>query len=204
MVGFTDSFLEFDDVSDESKTSTNEALNNSYTASSAIQKQIPGKRIDYILFSGVTLSVQVKHYSLPLPGRVPDRNFSYSDHEAVTATLSIDSTNSHCKTQDNDKLKCILGETIEVCEDAMKRLSYSKQVYWFISAVCLLILILTSAMDPPFGRHVLFLIFKILITCLFCFTAVMGTLWNQIELNALIAGKMSMEINLKCLGMKED
>ncbi|KAJ8926430.1 hypothetical protein NQ314_021218 [Rhamnusium bicolor] len=87
--GLVDAFAEAGEVPKE-MTTTNESLKNSYTPASLVKKNIPGKRIDYIMYHpGSKIEVDLKKYNLPLPERVPNRSFSYSDHEAIEATLIV-------------------------------------------------------------------------------------------------------------------
>jgi len=50
----------------------------------------PGKRIDYIMHrAGPNVKSKVTMCELPLANRVPGKNYSFSDHEAVTATIRV-------------------------------------------------------------------------------------------------------------------
>jgi sphingomyelin phosphodiesterase 2 len=72
------------DESPESKTCG--APTNSF----ALPSDEGGKRIDYVLHKpGPNVKSEVVHCQLPLPSRVPGKEFSYSDHEAVAATIRI-------------------------------------------------------------------------------------------------------------------
>ena len=39
--------------------------------------------------SGPFCNAELEEYCLPLPDRVPDQNFSYSDHEAIKAIIRL-------------------------------------------------------------------------------------------------------------------
>ncbi|KAH0808115.1 hypothetical protein GEV33_014666 [Tenebrio molitor] len=87
--GFTDAFNEAGETVQD-MAATCESLTNSYTPTALLKKNIPGKRLDYIMYhSSSNLQVDLKSYELPLPNKVPECSYSYSDHEAVAATLII-------------------------------------------------------------------------------------------------------------------
>ncbi|XP_049938855.1 uncharacterized protein LOC126413006 [Schistocerca serialis cubense] len=69
---------------------TNETAANSYTGKKVAREQPEGKRIDYIMFrTSSRVKVERVQYKHPLPNRVPQHSFSYSDHDAVLATLEL-------------------------------------------------------------------------------------------------------------------
>lgn len=96
-----------------SNLGTNECANNSYTSKKLARKEPEGKRIDHILYLGsrnlkvrefsfflsrfgktfdfhfLNQQVEVTSFKHPFPARVPDKDFSYSDHEAIMATLKL-------------------------------------------------------------------------------------------------------------------
>ncbi|XP_014479972.1 PREDICTED: putative neutral sphingomyelinase isoform X2 [Dinoponera quadriceps] len=106
---------------------TNECANNSYTTSKIARTRPEGKRIDYILYlDSSAIKAEITNYELPLPNRVPYKDFSYSDHEAVTATLKFTSGEHTVKDFDvTDSLKEAKG----VCETALK--SVQRQRFWY-------------------------------------------------------------------------
>lgn len=69
---------------------TNECGRNSYTSARALAKNPLGIRIDHIFVrSADHIKAEIVEYTLPFPDRVPGQKFSYSDHEAVLATLKL-------------------------------------------------------------------------------------------------------------------
>lgn len=84
-------------------------------------------------------------YKLPLPPTIPGLDISYSDHEAVSAKLLI---NSKSKTADHESIQSIntcsakiaevnasgyadtLGEGIEVLDQILNRLRSDKNAYF--------------------------------------------------------------------------
>lgn len=195
MTGLVDAFMEADTVAQET-SGTNECVNNSYTHSSLIKNHCAGKRIDYIMYRpGANVKVELKKYALPLPERIPDHTFSYSDHEAVSATLRLERCDA-CETKmDKDTQKVILKESIQICEVALRRLVLQRRVYWLFSLIILALLITTIATNPPFGYPVIYHVLRVILTLALCFTIVMASLWNRIEWNAVLAGKLTMEVS---------
>ena len=65
---------------------TNEIKENSFTPLSKSK----AKRIDYIMYrAGPGIEAETVNCWLPLPNRVPDKSYSYSDHEAVAAIIRV-------------------------------------------------------------------------------------------------------------------
>lgn len=203
--GLVDAFSEAGE-SVQDCVATNESLTNSYTPIALLKKKIPGKRIDYIMYHpGSNLQIDLKSYTLPLPSKIPDYSYSYSDHEAIAATFII--TENEIMTLKNDQYmkKTVLEESIEVCDEALKSLSNHKILYWFFTFVLVVLLVTTLATNSPFGSNLNFVyhILKILITLFMFYTFMMATIWNKIERHAVIAGKLGMETALRKLKSKE-
>ncbi|XP_012055977.1 PREDICTED: putative neutral sphingomyelinase [Atta cephalotes] len=179
----------------QSHIGTNECANNSYTSSKLARTQPNGKRIDHIMYLGSkTVKVEVTNFGHPLPNRVPYKNFSYSDHEAVMATLKF--TNDKHDVKDLDIIDS-LKEAVEICEDALK--SVQRQRFWYILSTCMLIIpliwiIWLNCMNISLAADIGLNIVCILLTVLLCYTVFMSSLWNCAEKNALRAGRLAIEI----------
>lgn len=196
ITGLTDAFSEAENIAQE-ESGTNEGPRNSYTASSALKIQSSGKRIDYIMYQySSNIKVEMKKYCQPLADRVTGCCYSYSDHEAITAVLAISRTEVSCKKLDVNECITVLKESVAVCNTATKRLINHKRMYWFITALLFMLLITTVATDAPFDLTILYDIIRTFITILMAFTFIMASLWNMIETNAVLAGKLAMEISL--------
>lgn len=165
-----------------------------------IRSECPGKRIDYILYSpGSNIAVDVHKYHLPLPERVPECTYSYSDHEAVTATLTINPNATTSKSIDYSIQEAILNESTKVCDEAVKRLLSHKRIYWILSIILFILLLATVVTEAPYGCKIFYHVIRVVLTGCIIYTIIMATLWNKIENNAVIAGKLTMEISLKQL-----
>lgn len=180
--------------------STNEGHLNSYTDPKLIISKFEGKRIDYILYRGsANCKTVLKDYNLPLPQRVTGQNYSYSDHEAVLAELELTYDDTRPKLGANLNYKNDLIECMNVCDEAMRRLSYHRRLYWFLTAFLFCMLFVTIGMDAPFNFTKVYHVLRFFVTAVLCFTLIMATLWNNIEYNAVLAGKLNMDVNLKQL-----
>nr|CAG4639782.1 EOG090X00X3 [Daphnia pulex] len=74
---------------------TSETPANSYTASESLRACPNGKRIDFVMCSSRKgLQIETIDVNIPLPPRIPNYPFSYSDHEAVCAKFRILETQS--------------------------------------------------------------------------------------------------------------
>lgn len=194
---FKDSYIE---VRDEysPKFGTNETPENSYTPKSLVKKGCTGKRIDYIMYrSSEAIKVVLRNYCLPLPDRVPNYNFSYSDHEAVTANFLLDKVEQRIQDKNYAEGIAVLKESIEVCNNALSNLKTTAIIYWFVTAFLFLLLISSIPFDAPFGYRYIIHIVRGLLTLLMTFTFIMSSLWNRIETHGILAGKLAMEANLK-------
>ncbi|XP_016905818.1 putative neutral sphingomyelinase isoform X2 [Apis cerana] len=173
-----------------SNLGTNECANNSYTNSKNANTLPDGKRIDHILYQGTkNVKIEIINFQHPFPNRIPYKNFSYSDHEAIMATFkfSID-------------IKDSLKEAINICETSLKNVR--RQRFWYLLLGCILIipLIWSIGLDCSFTSLDVIIglnIGRIFLTAILCYTLFMSSIWNSVEKNALKAACLGMEI---CLG----
>lgn len=184
--------------SSASHIGTNECANNSYTCSKLARTRPDGKRIDHILYLGSkTVKVEITNFQHPLPNRVPYKNFSYSDHEGVMATLKFSNGEHDINNLDvTDSLK----EAIGICETALK--SVQRQRFWYLLSGCILVIPLIWSMglnciDTSFGIDIGLNILRLLLTAVLCYTLFMSSIWNSVEKNALKAGCLAIEIYTK-------
>lgn len=127
---------------------------------------------------------------MPLRETVPGKQFSYSDHDAVSATLSI------CKTSKVHPCKVLpsfnqtLANGISVCEEALMTLKFSGKKYLFYTVSLFLLLLSTVGLSE---RTYIDIPRLIIAAALFYFLF-MGTLWNYMEWNGVLSGKKGMQI----------
>lgn len=180
-----------------SNLGTNECANNSYTSSKLARKFPEGKRIDHILYLGSkNYKMEVVNFQHPFPKRIPYKDFSYSDHEAIMASLKFSPGESQFVDIDvRDSLK----EAINICKTSLK--SVRNQRIWYLLSGCILIIPLIWSMgldctiECP-GVSIGLNVGRIFLTALLCYTLFMSSIWNSVEKNALKAGCLGMEIYL--------
>lgn len=164
---------------------------NSYTPAKSIRKSPNGQRIDYVLYKGGhRAQVTQESYSLPLPETVPGETFSYSDHEAVMAKFKIshvgNATAGH--SMDLERQNIVVQKALEICDEALKRVGRHRKQYWMMSLALLLVLIAMLWVEWGIKPLVPF------ITALMCYMIFMATLWNNMEVNGILAGKLGLQV----------
>ncbi|XP_050294740.1 putative neutral sphingomyelinase [Anthonomus grandis grandis] len=202
--GLKDAYIEAGNVSQE-KFATCEALQNSYTPAGMVKQKLLGKRIDYVMYHpGSGVNVDLKKYCLPLPDRVPNQTYSYSDHEAIYVELLLTKGPTSAKKCLDDSSKGqVLEECIVLCNEALKSISKTKFLYWS-AVIILFILFLISLIVPALvefdftqGIPTVVAIIRVIVTALFLFCFLMATLWSRIEMHGVLSGKLAMEMSLK-------
>lgn len=188
---------------------TNESSRNSYSDPKSLLINSHGKRIDYILFRAKSnIQVNLVDYELPLPSRVPNREFSYSDHEAVSATIEFTLKTKATNSLNAEELEIINSETtlnegLAVCNEALISLAKSRQYYTKWSVVLFVTLMTILSLSLPNEMNTVFKIIVVILSIGLCFTAFMSSLWNRIEVNAILSGKLSLEFTLSQLKFSE-
>ncbi|KAF4527422.1 hypothetical protein B566_EDAN015942 [Ephemera danica] len=192
-------------ISADECNGTNESTRNSYADKALLKVAPQGKRIDYILFREPRDSqVTVQKFGLPLPPTVPGHEFSFSDHEALAATITVsEAAQSEGKPGGNLALEEALLEGISVCDSALallrdQRFSYSLSAV--VSGLVLLIMhyLLPYVLPAEVNQLLPFLSPFLHILCIsfLFFTVFMATIWNCIEVNGILAGKLGMLVTL--------
>lgn len=195
--GLVDAYSEASDLPKDC-IATCESLRNSYTPSSYVKKNNPGKRIDYIMFHpGSKMQIDLKNYCLPLAERVPNHSFSYSDHEAISATLVINKKKVSDISRDLQDKRNVLESSVDVLNAALRRLVGHKIVYLIFGILLFVLLLISFAFNSPFGYPIIFGILRVIVTCLIIFCILMGIIWNKIERHGVLAGKYSIEVSLR-------
>jgi len=201
--GLIDSYMQAGNLSQEIYA-TNESHKNSYTPSSLVKDKTLGKRIDYIMYHpGSNVKVDLKSYDLPLPKRVPQKNYSYSDHEAVLVELSL---KKNVKTTENFRdtaaKQTVLKESIALCQEALKSIYKTMILYW-LGVFFIFLLLVTSLVLPIVvsvhlfnGQQTVFAVLRVMLTVLMIFWFLMATLWYKIEMHGIHSGKLAMEVSL--------
>lgn len=223
------------DAYDGRSNGTYDTLENSYTP---VQNRIHldnGKRIDYVLYRAgknnevpsqshatfltlcltylTSLQINVTKFELPFAKRIPNGRISYSDHEAVTATIcasKVSSANDKVtdnssfseaisKSKTNDHLRSTLRQSIQVCNDSLKQLLNNRLFYIAVAVSALVLLFTIMDWEAPYGMKWAFVWFRIIVAAYILFNVVMATVWNAIEKNGILSGKLSMEMQLNSI-----
>ena len=238
---FTNNISEDDKKKLKTAGSTSESLVNSFTviptssncsaacigngSTSDAVLQIEGKRIDYIMYRpGRNIVVKVKKSSLLLPATIPHQNFSFSDHEALDAIISlrrgaknsdIENESGKEKVVSNEKdmvnveeakeRHTVIQEAIDVMETALDDISKSKTKYWIFSILCL-VLFLASFISSGFSHLTrlerialdLCLFFpRMLLVAGFIIYLLMGLLFSKREKNSIKEIKNQLTLMLE-------
>ena len=184
---------------------TNEIPENSFTYNPAL-----AKRIDYIMYrAGPCIDAETLNCWLPLPNRVPDTDYSYSDHEAVAAVIKLSKRGRFESGPQfrrslslNNRAETVraVKEAIEIIDKSLKQVEWDQTKYVFYTFVLLLFLVLTfipsaliresyclisdlALFFPRFIINIMILIFFL-----------MASLFNKRERNALIGTKKELQL----------
>lgn len=147
---------------------------------------------------GSKLQVTLKSYRLPLPDRVPYCSYSYSDHEAIEATLEISKNVAKNIKTDND-LETVLHDCMSVLNKSLEILVTHKRVYIGLFLLLMCVLLFSFAYDAPVGFSIVYNFGRVVVAIFAVFFLLMAILWNKIEKHAILAGKLSIEKSLKKL-----
>lgn len=176
-------------------------IKNSYTTSVRVKKNLPGQRIDYILYHPSSrMQVDVKNYCLPLPDRVPNHCYSYSDHEAVTSTFVITETKNSSLSllMNSEEKKCVLENCVGVLNKSLRRLRVNHRIHYLLFATVLLALLLLSfCHHSSVGYSIIFNVVRVILIVLITYCIMMAVIWNKIERHGVLAGKLAIEITLR-------
>lgn len=164
------------------------------------------------MFNRSALQINVTKFELPFDKRIPNGRVSHSDHEAVTATIcaskvssvqekvtnNIDSSFSEAisKSKANDYLRSTLRQSIQVCNDSLKQLLTNRMFYVAVAVSALVFLFTIMDWEAPYGMKWAFVWLRIIVAAYILFNVVMATVWNAIEKNGIVSGKLAMEMQL--------
>ncbi len=158
-----------------------------------------------IIHTNLITQANVLEYKLPLSHPIPDHPISYSDHEAVYSKIQITipqdvlpaSSNLSASSSSSDGLFDALTEAIEICEENLVKLRSHKTIYFTMAVAVMMTLFYLIDMVPPYGLQTMFTVLRVIVSGLVLFFMFMATLWNSIEANGILSGKLAMEISLR-------
>ncbi|KAJ9601028.1 hypothetical protein L9F63_000763, partial [Diploptera punctata] len=168
---------------------------NSFTDKTLAAQKPEGYRIDYVMYRSMPgIKVTCTNYQFPLPERVPEQSFSYSDHEAVQVSLTIKKDKGRIdEAPASEEYVKTMSESIEVFDKALEKLIQDKRSYWLYSSVLFLTLLSTVGSESTYTFYKTASVVRIIITILLCYTLFMAFIWNRIEVNAILTGKLGMQ-----------
>ena len=192
---------------------TCEVPGNSFTSAAALRECPRGKRIDYIMYgAGPNVLAAAVECEKPLPQRISGKEFSYSDHEAVCATIKLirskdvfqKSTDFRRMLSKECRIDCVkaVKDAIGIIERSQNTVNKDHLRYGMIAAVFLILFVLTFLpgilVDPKWYGLVDVLVFvpRFLFTVAFVFFVLMATIFNKKEKNALSSTKSSLRLIL--------
>uniref|UniRef100_T1IRT7 Uncharacterized protein n=1 Tax=Strigamia maritima TaxID=126957 RepID=T1IRT7_STRMM len=129
--------------------------------------------------------VEVLSCDLPLD-KIPELCLSFSDHEAVSATLNITKSSTVAKMEMNniDRIRT-LEETGRIIAGDFLRLRNDRILYSVVFIVLLFVVLGTLHINLSLGLQVSLGILHIVLTIVMLFCLIMATVWNTIEVNSL-------------------
>ncbi|XP_044752920.1 putative neutral sphingomyelinase [Coccinella septempunctata] len=195
----TDSFLAAGNH-DDMKSTTNESKWNSYTPLKLRRMETCGKRIDYILFHpGSRFKVHLNRYEMPLEKRVPDKHFSYSDHEAVASVFHINGDMANDLIDNTIDKISVLEQSRDILNKELCNLKSRKRFYWLCSLFPFFLFLVTIFTDVPSNFAIPYNFLRSFLAIVTVFYVVMATIWNSIETSGVVSSLLSMDIILKTL-----
>ena len=144
---------------------TSETPSNSYTSKSALRDSPAGKRIDYILYSaGPNIEADTLACVLPLQDRIPGKNISFSDHQALAAKLRVTRKKKSTGVTSRDfiMLQSVrdLGEKLEYVDQAQDILRASlksvgrRRIICILGTILCFLLLLLVAFVPLYLHYI--------------------------------------------------
>jgi len=188
---------------------TSETPSNSYTPKSSLKESPEGKRIDYIMFnSGPNITATTVYCELPLPERIPGKSMSYSDHEGVTAKLSIkrntgemmtsrDFVRMQSRKDIHSKLECV-ERGKEILLNSLRSVRFARIMYLLGAGLCLLLLI--AAFFPTkyyIGLDIALFVLRLVLIVIGTYLFLMSVLFFRKERHALNGTLACLELILE-------
>lgn len=115
------------------------------------------------------------------------------------AINKIDSSFSEAisNSKANDNLRSTLRQSIQVCNDSLKQLLANRTFFVAVAVSALVFLFTIMDWEAPYGMKWAFVWFRIILAAYILFNVIMATVWNAIEKNGILSGKLAMEMQLK-------
>lgn len=114
---------------------------------------------------------------------------------------TIDSSFSEAisKSKANDHIRSALSQSIQVCNESLKQLLTNRMFYVALAVSALVLLFTIMDWEAPYGMKWAFVWLRIIVAAYILFNVVMATIWNAIEKNGILSGKLAMEMQLNSI-----
>ncbi|KAK8383547.1 hypothetical protein O3P69_015777 [Scylla paramamosain] len=185
---------------------TNQTPANSYTNVKTLITNPSGNRIDYIFYqASSTHKVKTKLCDQPWPQRVPQRDFSFSDHEAVRAIITITPVKDEDATENITELQAQTDALLEgaaVCEQGLKKVACNRRLYLTLAGLVLgleLAYLAVLSLDLSLGALMGLSVLSMAGMLLLAYLLHMGTVFSHLEYSGVQAARLAIKCHLEKL-----
>ncbi|KAL4233259.1 Sphingomyelin phosphodiesterase 2 [Mactra antiquata] len=199
--GMKDSWLEKkSSITEDKGGNTCDCPSNSYVDDKHKDRYPDGKRIDYILYkSGNNCDAVIEECNVTL-GRIPGKLFNYSDHEAVEATISLESTKTGpTTTPQNDSLVAMLQECLTILDDGLQMTIRNRRFFILFSIICLILAYFIAIIHIPFPLDYFVTFIRLVLGLMMGFGIVQSTIMITSEVHGLKASRDDVKNLLRSL-----
>lgn len=204
--GLVDTYTDSPSKTPGSCGETNLTPANSYTNVKTLLTNPSGNRIDYIFYqASATHKVKTKLCDQPWPQRVPQRDFSFSDHEAVRAVLTLTPVKDEDASESITELQAQTDALLEgsaVCEQGMKKVACNRRIYLTLAGLVLaleLVYLAVLSLDLSVGALVGLSLLSMAGMLLLAFLLHMGTVFSHLEYSGVQATRLAIRCHLEKL-----
>ncbi|XP_050729524.1 putative neutral sphingomyelinase isoform X2 [Eriocheir sinensis] len=204
--GLVDTYTDSPSKTPGSCGETNLTPANSYTNVKTLLTNPSGNRIDYIFYqASATHKVKTKLCDQPWPQRVPQRDFSFSDHEAVRAVLTLTPVKDEDVSESITELQAQTDALLEgsaVCEQGMKKVACNRRIYLTLAGLVLaleLVYLAVLSLDLSVGALVGLSLLSMAGMLLLAFLLHMGTVFSHLEYSGVQATRLAIRCHLEKL-----
>lgn len=199
-----DSYIDSPVKTPGSNGESNETPANSYTSVKTLMDNPCGHRIDYIFYqSSQAYKVKTKVCDQPFPQRVPQQEFSFSDHEAVRTVLTITPMKGTEIMEEIPSVQAKTDALLEcsaVCEQGLKSVGSQQKIYIALSVLCAIVLlvchiVICTESSSGVTRGFLGLLLILFTFCL-SYLLFMATIFYRFESNTIKETKLGIEHQL--------
>ncbi|XP_014252635.1 putative neutral sphingomyelinase [Cimex lectularius] len=170
----------------------------SFTSQKDLDENPLGKRFDYILYNVKNgYAATPEEYKFPFEDTVPGKIFSYSDHDAISASFTIRKSNNKNNSEGYELLRMSdLEHALCICSTALCNVPKNTRYYWTVFIlICTILVLHPFHMLYPYYFYAVFLppTSLLLFYCLF-----MATIWHRLETRSLLGAISRIETIKQC------